>query len=511
MFNNHIFRISSADTINFYDLLRSGNYDKEKFKKDYIDFNSSRFKITEKMIEGLDFILTYPDVIDDIIELKNLMAKYNFKFYEIMKYHFNKLYYNPLQRHLDKERNELHRKNTNQDLYEAYNIIRDYENNLSLLNKIGEQDEMQIWGKFYTKQEIIEKLNVLKPKAELAEQFKENFKKNLKELEEVTILKKYGFPISEIEKSASECGEIIEKLLNIVGQSNLDMIQYLVKDIFFLKQLFFKESSKEKSPSLRKPTSKYFSEFNLNNSSNAEKELFINLEKLGLHAIPAEQKSSMSMMDENGDKFGFRIDFLLPCNVREYDGESYTLRQDIIFVGEYFGYYGEDYDARKVKKVQWQNNFEKSLDQRCLHIDKDSDLCSVLKEKNIDSKCYPDFNGHLFDIENADQKKLFYVKSQLQNFLYIYIVNELLWQIQYNYNLNTMENFNKVKEKNKSYIDRYNDLISDAKRYDANELAFACGKILSDYKRSFNKEKYNGKRSLRLSKTFNNRKNSSIL
>ncbi len=492
-------------------MLRSGNYDKEKFKKDYIDFNSSRFKITEKMIEGLDFILTYPEIIDDVIKLKNLMAKYNFKFNEIVKYHANKLYYNPIQLHLNKQKQELFNKNKNEDFFNAKSIIIEYENTLSLLKRFGERDEAYIWGKLFIKQEVIDKLNELKPQVEIAEQFIENFNKNLKELEETTVLEKYGFPMSEIEKSAFQCGEILDKLSSIVGQSNMDMVQYIVKDIFFLKQLFFKEVSKEKSPSLAKPPSKYFSEFNLNNSSNAERELFINLEKLGLHAIPAEQKSSMSLMDENGEKFGFRIDFLLPCNVREYDGDTYTLRQDIIFVGEYFGYFGEDYNARKVKKVQWQNNFEKSLDQRCLHLDINSDLCSVLKEKNIDSKCYPDFNGHLFDIDDVDQKKIFYVKSQLQNFLYIYIVNELLWQIQYNYNLNTIENFNKVKEKNKSYIDRYNDLISDAKKYDSSDLVFACNKILSDYKRAFTKEKYNGKRSLRFSKTYNNRKNSSIL
>lgn len=266
----------------------------------------------------------------------------------------------------------------------------------------------------------------------------------------------------------------------------------------------------KKSKSTKVP-SKYFNDFNLDNSSNKEKQIFADFEKLGLHAIPAEQKSSMSMLDENGEKFGFRIDFLLPCNVREYDGENYSLRQDIIFIGEYFGYFGADYDAKKVKKMQWQNSFEKSLDQRCLHIDLNTDLCSVLKEKNIDSKCYPDFNGHLFDVKDNDQRKSFYVKSQLQNFIYTYLVNELLWQIGYNYNLNTIDNFNKVKEKNKSYIDRYNDLIAKSSKLKPSELVSECAKILEDYKNVFAREKKLGEKSLRLSKTFNNRKNSSIL
>lgn len=278
----------------------------------------------------------------------------------------------------------------------------------------------------------------------------------------------------------------------------------------FIKNENFWEEKKSDSQS-RKIPSKYFAAFDLDNSSNKEKEIFSKLEKLGLHAIPAEQKSSMSMLDENGEKFGFRIDFLLPCNVREYDGENYSLRQDIIFVGEYFGYFGADYDAKKVKKMQWQNNFEKSLDQRCLHIDLDTDLCSVLKEKNIDSKCYPDFNGHLFDVNDNNQKKQFYVKSQMQNFLYTYLVTELLWQIGYNYNLNTIENFTKVKEKNKSYLDQYLNLINKVNKFREKDLVIECFKILDDYKKSFAREKKLGERSLRLSKTFNNRKNSSIL
>jgi hypothetical protein len=257
--------------------------------------------------------------------------------------------------------------------------------------------------------------------------------------------------------------------------------------------------------------SKHFDEFNLSNASNAEREIFQDLEKLGLNAIPAKQAGNISLVDDEGQKFGFRIDFLLPCNVREYDGETFTLRSDIVFVGEYFGYYGSDYDRKKIRKIQWQNNLENSLDQRCLHIEPGSNLCNVLKEKNIDSKCYPDFGGHLFNVEDINQKKTFYVKSQLQNFLYTYLVNELLWQINYNYNFNTMENFNKVKEKNQSYIDRYQKLLDNIREYKAKELVAECMKILEDYKKPFNREKKLGDRSLRLSKTFNNRNNPSIL
>lgn len=291
---------------------------------------------------------------------------------------------------------------------------------------------------------------------------------------------------------------------------HLDRVkQHLFKE--FINNENFWETKKSDNDRKAKLESKYFSEFNLPNSSYEEKKIFVNLEKLGLHAIPAPQKDNLELLDDDGNKFGFKIDFLLPCNIREYNGENYTLREDVIFIGEYFGFYGEKYDQQKERKKIWQNNFEKSLDQRCLHIDLNTDLCSVLKEKNIDSKCYPDFGGHLFNVEDINQKKTFYVKSQLQNFLYTYLVNELLWQINYNYNFNTMENLNKVKEKNQSYIDRYQKLLDNIREYKAKELVAECMKILEDYKKPFNREKKLGDRSLRLSKTFNNKKTPSIL
>jgi len=290
---------------------------------------------------------------------------------------------------------------------------------------------------------------------------------------------------------------------------NLRFLRYELSKRFINNENFWE--AKKTNDRKTKLESKYFSDFNLPNSSIEEKKIFVKLEKLGLHAIPASQKDSLELIDDDGNNFGFKIDFLLPCNIREYNGENYTLREDIIFVGEYFGYYGEDYEKRKQRKKVWQNSFEKSLDQRCLHIDIDSDLCSVLKEKNIDSKCYPDFGGNLFDAVNLNQKKIFYVKSQMQFFIYNYLINELLWQINYNYYFKNTENFNKVKEKNQSFIDRYQALLNETDKFTSRELAEQCMKILGDYKISFKREKKIGERSLRLSKSFNIRKNPSIL
>jgi hypothetical protein len=255
--------------------------------------------------------------------------------------------------------------------------------------------------------------------------------------------------------------------------------------------------------------SKNFDEFDLSNSSNAEREIFEDLEKLGLNAIPAKQAGNISLVDDEGQKFGFRIDFLLPCNVREYDGENYTLRSDIIFVGEYFGYFGTDYENKKKRKILWQNNLENALDQRCLHIELDSNLCSVLMAKNIDSKCYPDFGGELYSVKSDNEKKTYYVKSQIQHFLYQYLVNELLWEINYDYSLNTMDNFNRIKENNGVYLDRFEKLLLDVEKYSAKYLVNECAKIVNDYKKYFEKKRKFGQKNLRLSFVYNHKKNPS--
>lgn len=255
--------------------------------------------------------------------------------------------------------------------------------------------------------------------------------------------------------------------------------------------------------------SKHFQEFSLPNSSNKEREIFDNFEKVGLFPIPAKQSGLINLVDDEGQKFGFRIDFLLPCNVREYDGENYTLRNDIIFVGEYFGYYGPDYERRKIRKIQWQNNLESTLDQRCLHIDNESDLCNVLKEKNIDSKCYPDFGGELYSVKSDNQKKTYYVKSQIQHFLYQFLVNELLWEINYDYNLNTLDNFNRVKENNGVFLDRFEKLLLNVEKHTSQYLVKECADIVESYKNNFVKKKKRGIKNLRTSKVYNYRKNPS--
>ena len=241
---------------------------------------------------------------------------------------------------------------------------------------------------------------------------------------------------------------------------------------------------------LKKVASKHFSEFNLNNSSIKERELFDVFEKLDLYPVPASQSKNLTMQSEGKIK-GFRIDFLLPCNVRKYDNlGSYTLQEDVIFVGEYFGYYGQEYEEKTKIKTEWQNTIESAIDQRCLHISntKLKDICSILQDKKINSKCYPDYVSNNFDINDENNKKILFLRSQLHNFVYTYLINELLWHIKYDYSKLNNESLEIVKNKNKSYLDEFEQLFLECDNLKISEIVKRCSSILSSYDIKFKKE-----------------------
>jgi hypothetical protein len=373
------------------------------------------------------------------------------------------------------------------DLIEFYNESKDY-----ILPLVYNKQKTQ--RKFlYFRQRDIESPKLIKIISDYIMEDRENRKDIIKSMD-------------SLDNFYNLLNEKYPDLKEYISSSNINLDDYGILYVFSKMKQSFKEP--EESKEQDKNESKYFKEFSLPNSSNEERKIFDKLEKLGLYAIPAKQAGLINLVDDEGQKFGFRIDFLLPCNVREYDGENYTLRSDIVFVGEYFGYYGPDYERKKIRKIQWQNNLESALDQRCLHIELGSNLCNVLKEKNIDSKCYPDFGGELFSVRNDNQKKTYYVKSQIQHFLYQYLVNELLWEINYDYSLNTLDNFNRVKENNGVYLDRFEKLLLNVEKYNPGYLVKECADIVESYKNNFTKKRKKNIRNLRLSFVYNHKNTS---
>jgi hypothetical protein len=85
-------------------------------------------------------------------------------------------------------------------------------------------------------------------------------------------------------------------------------------------------------------------------------------------------------------------------------------------------------------------------------------------------------------------------------------VNELLWEINYDYTFNTMNNFNLIKENNGVYLDRFEKLLLDVEKYSAKYLVNECAKIVNDYKKYFEKKRKFGKKNLRLSFVYNYKK-----
>jgi hypothetical protein len=823
MFNNHFFRTSSTRTNYFYDLIRGGNFDKEKFKEDYLNFYN-RIQASSTMVAGLDFLLSFPQIINDLVEFKYILSNYNLKFDDVLK--FDRSFYsnpgshNPLRQHIiDEEQGIKHSEISQYKYMEARNFLQYYDFDLALLKQMGDEDQIEIFGHIYTKENLLKTIEEKKPKVENAKKTVETFKKNLEEQKSQQILLNYNHTFTQIENAANQGNQLIKKILGIVGESNIKSIKYLLKDLkfldplfnrssetpvesekveenenvnnfnieksnlskddfvndylqnhalpfsnenkellekvetiwgqvqkdnnflskcaelkkvlsetfgsekidinqilhsidrenkkfkfkkfqlldykWYLKQIEFLEANEEaylkaknfdgfvsdirdkanirsqisqnkiiikeyeailnivkmfkdkylewakdiiiepsgksladlsfvfekinktfislpqlnyfksefinnyleddrldsffgetdnlsaarkfeiilenyikidrkkrvgivkkltdpialrrilknefpdllrtlvdekfidkkgnlfdddlylvkskliksmniSSSELREIPSKYFSEFNLNNSSEQEKILFNEFEKLGLHAIPATQTLTLKMKDDDGIPLGFRIDFLLPCNVRVYDDNgNYSLREDIIFIGEYFGFYGEAYDQKTERKSTAQNMLERTLDQRCLHIKDKKNLCPILMEKNIDSKCYSDYKKSLYDIENTEVKKRYFIKSQLQHFMYVSLISELMWHVDYNNSQSTIENYDLIKRKNIGFIDAFENLLQEVNDLSPIELRRRCSKILSDYKASFESEKLRNRKMFKNSARYN--------
>jgi hypothetical protein len=89
-------------------------------------------------------------------------------------------------------------------------------------------------------------------------------------------------------------------------------------------------------------------------------------------------------------------------------------------------------------------------------------------------------------------------------------VNELLWEINYDYNLNTLDNFNRVKENNGVFLDRFEKLLLNVEKHTSQYLVKECADIVESYKNNFVRKKKRGIRNLRTSKVYNYRKNPSL-
>ena len=239
--------------------------------------------------------------------------------------------------------------------------------------------------------------------------------------------------------------------------------------------------------------SKYYAEFGLNNSSGKEYELFDKLHDLGLNPIPANIAPIVYFDNENkGLNRGFVIDFILPCQQCICGDDGCNLSNTVKIVGEYFGWYGPTYVAKKTIKIGVQNQVSPIISSSFLHFEQ-SDIknpCEKLNNANIASSCNGascegKFQKSLYVPNDIDKKRNYVILMQ-HIFLYTYLLNESIQTApegQKTVNFLSKEIYDNVLEKRKGYIQEFEFLLNLVDYTDKDNKYFIdyCNNILQDY------------------------------
>jgi hypothetical protein len=131
------------------------------------------------------------------------------------------------------------------------------------------------------------------------------------------------------------------KVLEFAGKPTLAQefknIDKKIDDIFYGK--------KQKS---KRELDKDYAEFDLYTLSQAERDILAAFRSFGLTPIPSEIKMPSFNQDKKGQNIPFYCDFLLPCDVFEGFDENGVprIKRQVMFIGEYFGYFGAKYEAK---------------------------------------------------------------------------------------------------------------------------------------------------------------------
>jgi hypothetical protein len=98
-----------------------------------------------------------------------------------------------------------------------------------------------------------------------------------------------------------------------------------------------------------------FKDYGLETRSKAEREILAIFRKVNLQPIPTEIKMPSTKVNaKSGVNTEFLCDFLLPCEVfMGFDDQGNPIiRSQVIFVGEYFGYFGQEYKDKTAMKEE---------------------------------------------------------------------------------------------------------------------------------------------------------------
>lgn len=144
-----------------------------------------------------------------------------------------------------------------------------------------------------------------------------------------------------------------QNLLRLAGFSNLATAFENIPD----KVLNFTEYSKlsRPQPKIEKDVV-YGEDYGLDTRSEAERQILSIFRDLDLQPLPVEIKmpSTKTKKDSKTINTEFMCDFLLPCEVLRGFNEdgSPIIESQVVFVGEYFGWFGSDYDSKTSMKEE---------------------------------------------------------------------------------------------------------------------------------------------------------------
>jgi hypothetical protein len=142
------------------------------------------------------------------------------------------------------------------------------------------------------------------------------------------------------------------KLLETAGYPNLADEFAKIPD----KELNYKEFFKKKQGAKVLEDEVFGPDYGLDTRSEAERQILSIFRAVDLQPLPAEIKMPSAKAKKGSKTINteFMCDFLLPCEVLRgwnKDG-SPIIESQVVFVGEYFGWYGSDYESKTSMKEE---------------------------------------------------------------------------------------------------------------------------------------------------------------
>ena len=165
---------------------------------------------------------------------------------------------------------------------------------------------------------------------------------------------KTATPLRELFNSYFEQAgrENFQNLIKLAGYPN---VAEFFKN-YSTKELNYRDIKAIKKQGAEVKVDEVFKDYGLDTRSEAERQILSIFRSVNLQPIPAEIKMPSTKVKKGTANVNteFMCDFLLPCEVLKgwnQDG-SPNIQSQVVFVGEYFGWYGKDYEDKTSMKEE---------------------------------------------------------------------------------------------------------------------------------------------------------------